>query len=135
MSEKKIIASDGSELKPGMMVLGRDRFTEWTVDIFSHINSSDRPFEFVCAGARYELCIPFEGNEHMVGSNRDVPNREKPFEWGERVLVWDLHGEAKREALFVAYETTADGAESRFIALEKKKEEAESYSFCERATI
>lgn len=98
--ERKWIASDGSELKPGMMVLGRDA-DRWTVDIFSHIES-DCPHEFVCSGGNvYTKCIPFEGNEHMAGTKLPTPQKDKQFEWGEKVLVWNDDGEEKTLALFL----------------------------------
>lgn len=135
MSEKKIIASDGSELKPGMAVLGKNGDGFWFVSMFSHFAVNCGKDYYCTNGMPFECCIPLEGNEHMAGTKLPIPKKEKPFEWGERVLVWDLPGEAKREALFVAYETSATGEERRFFALEKRKEEVESYTFCDRATI
>lgn len=82
MNEKKWIASDGvSELKPGMAVLMRwsDSRT-WSVGVFSHVED-DR---YQCAGwCQGKQCIPLEGNEHMVGTSLPLPEKEKPFEWGE----------------------------------------------------
>ena len=102
MSEKKWIASDGvTELKPGMLVLGRDSISSWTVDIFSHIER-DSPYEFVCAGGSvYTMCIPLEVNEHMAGTTLPIPRKEKPFKWGEKVFVWDEDEEEKKLAIFL----------------------------------
>lgn len=100
--ERKWIASDGvTELRPGMLVLGRDSISRWTVDIFSHIER-DSPHEFVCAGGSvHTKCLPLEGNEHMAGTTLSIPRKEKPFEWGEKVLVWDKEGEEKTLAIFL----------------------------------
>lgn len=92
VSGKKWIASDGSELKPGMMVLVRDDIGDidgdrWTVTVFSYYQAGD--FPYLAATGNYGLCIPLEGNEHMAGTTLPIPQKEKPFEWGEKVLVWN----------------------------------------------
>lgn len=100
--ERKWIASDGvTELMPGMLVLGRDSISRWTVDIFSHIER-DSPHEFVCAGGSvHTMCLPLECNEHMAGTTLSIPQKEKPLEWGEKVMVWDKEGEGKTLAIFL----------------------------------
>ena len=98
--ERKWIASDGvTELKPGMLVLVRDEEEdEWCVDIFSHFKKDSEPYR--CTSGMWPHCIPLEGNEHMAGTMLPISQKEKPFEWGEKVLVWDDEGEQKKLALF-----------------------------------
>lgn len=56
-------------------VLVRDENTEeWRGHFFSHYDSdSDRPY--ICIGANviseYKQCIPYEGNEHLLGTTND----------------------------------------------------------------
>jgi hypothetical protein len=38
---------------------------EWVCDIFSHI---DELAFYYCVGTRWEQCIPYEGNEHLLGT-------------------------------------------------------------------
>ena len=99
--ERKWIASDGvTELKPGMLVLVRDTGNcNWTVALFSHCKFDNYPY--ITDKSCFELCIPLEGNEHMAGTMLPISQKEKPFEWGERVLVWDEDGEEKTLALFL----------------------------------
>lgn len=126
MNEKKWIASDGvSELKPGMAVLMRwsDSRT-WSVGVFSHVED-DR---YQCAGwCQGEQCIPLEGNEHMVGTSLPLPEKEKPFEWGEWVLVWNEEYEAFHRARFLAYNGEHD---LKYQVIVRGEREPSNWMFC-----
>lgn len=57
------------DLKPFDKVLVRDNDDEvWWCDLFSHIDNED-DYKFCCVGRFYKQCIPFEGNEHLLGTN------------------------------------------------------------------
>ena len=101
--ERKWIASDGvTELKPGMLVLVRDTGNRnWTVGLFSHCQFGNYPYIYITDKSYFELCLPLESNEHMAGTTLPIPRKEKPFEWGEKVLVWDKEGEEKTLAIFL----------------------------------
>lgn len=61
------------EFKPFDRVLTRDNDTEiWSVDIFSHIQGDE--FRFVTVGSCWRYCLPFEGNEHLVGTSDSPDN-------------------------------------------------------------
>lgn len=66
---------DISTLKPFDKVLARDKYPEfWTANFYSHhFKNSDKPF--ICTGwselNEYKQCIPYEGNEHLLGTNND----------------------------------------------------------------
>ena len=66
---------DITTLKPFNKVLIRDRDTdEWNCNLFSYYRkNSDRPY--ICIGYdgmnEYEQCIPYEGNEHLLGTSND----------------------------------------------------------------
>lgn len=54
------------ELKPFDKVLVRDRDEqEWECSLFSHIDEEDY---YVCVGSWWMQCIPYEGNEHLLGT-------------------------------------------------------------------
>lgn len=59
------------KFKPFDKVLVRDNKNEnWSASFFSHyIPSSLWPFR--CFNVGYSYCIPYEGNEHLVGTNKD----------------------------------------------------------------
>lgn len=40
---------------------------EWVCDIFSHI---DELAFYYCVGTRWKQCIPYEGNEHLLGTTK-----------------------------------------------------------------
>ena len=64
---------DISTLKAYDKVLVRDsNEREWSADLFSHI--LDRPlggYAFVCVGDNPKQCIPYEGNEYLLGTSDD----------------------------------------------------------------
>lgn len=74
-SEKKIIVElkPKVELKPFDKVLVRQRETEeWRANIFSHIYKTDEYLDYVCIHGTWEFCIPYDGNESLLGTTKDV---------------------------------------------------------------
>ena len=71
-AEKKMIVNlkPKVELKPFDNVLVRHQKTEeWRANIFSH---TDEYLDYVCVNGRWEFCIPYEGNESLLGTTKDV---------------------------------------------------------------
>ena len=64
---------DISNLKAYDKVLVRDANVQlWVADLFSHV--LDKPlggYTFACVGHYSYQCIPYEGNEHLLGTNND----------------------------------------------------------------
>ena len=64
---------DISNLKAYDKVLVRDTNEQvWVADLFGH--ALDRPlggYTFACVGHYPNQCIPYEGNEHLLGTNND----------------------------------------------------------------
>lgn len=74
-SEKKQVVDlkPKVELKPFDNVLVRHLKTEeWRANIFSHTDKTDEYLDYVCVNGRWEFCIPYKGNEHMLGTTKDV---------------------------------------------------------------
>ena len=65
------------EFKPFERVLVRDLDDEkWHADFFSHLgHSSNNIIQFVCVGCWYKQCIPYEGNEYLLGTT-DNPDKK-----------------------------------------------------------
>ena len=58
------------ELKPFDKVLVRDsKSSKWRANLFSHKNI-DEPY--YCVYASWNYCIPYEGNEHLLGTTKNV---------------------------------------------------------------
>ena len=56
-------------LKPFDKVLVRDSIDEkWTISLFSYYDEENQDFPYVCISGRYVRCIPYEGNEHLLGT-------------------------------------------------------------------
>lgn len=52
--------------KPYDRVLVRNRKQSWKIDLFSHYEQFGS-YHYRTLGGYYEYCIPFDGNEHLVG--------------------------------------------------------------------
>ena len=65
-----------SNFKPKQWVLVRDADEwEWALTRFSYLSNGSASL-FVCInGASFQQCIPFEGNEHLLGTT-DMPSEE-----------------------------------------------------------
>lgn len=74
---------DVNTLKPFDKVLVRDTNGQvWTADLFSHIinKNPNLKITFVCVGHYPNQCIPYEGNEHLLGTSNDCVNFYKTWE-------------------------------------------------------
>ena len=57
-------------LKPFDKVLIRDDINEkWAINLFSYYDEEDEDFPYICQNGGYHYCIPYEGNEHLLGTN------------------------------------------------------------------
>lgn len=58
--------------KPFDKVLARcneDRV--WRCELFSHYNTFNKQFPYVCLSSVYKYCIPYEGNQHLLGTTNN----------------------------------------------------------------
>ena len=72
-AEKKQIVDIKKEhqFKPFEKVLVRDSYNDmWRANFFSHIKEDDG--RYVTAGLTWKFCIPYIGNESLVGTTKDV---------------------------------------------------------------
>lgn len=61
-----------SEFKPFDKVLVRDRDGQvWRCDFFSHMDTEEEGVPFATVCAYWKQCIPYAGNEHLVGTTVD----------------------------------------------------------------
>ena len=59
------------ELKPFDKVLVRDYYgSKWRANFFSHM-TGEESLPFSCGGLEWRYCIPYEGNEHLLGTSND----------------------------------------------------------------
>lgn len=66
------------EFKPFDKVLVRDYDEqEWSCAIFSHISNTDKGYEYVANPFTWKQCIPYKGNEHLVGTTDKPKGGEK----------------------------------------------------------
>ena len=59
------------EFKPFDKVLVRDCSNQkWAINMFSYYNKEDKDFPYVCISDCFSYCIPYKGNEYLVGTNK-----------------------------------------------------------------
>lgn len=66
------------QFKPFDKVLVRDSDTGWHIDFFEMYNSEDwdAPRKYECIMGKWSQCIPYAGNEHLLGTT-DSPSNDK----------------------------------------------------------
>lgn len=58
------------EFKPFDKVLVRDDDKNiWNINLFSCILNNDDEYKYACLYSSWKQCVPFEGNEHLLGTN------------------------------------------------------------------
>ena len=72
---------DINTLKPFDKVLVRDNdIKEWCISFFSHCNGLET-YKYSCINSYgYARCIPYEGNEHLLGTTNDCDDFYKTWE-------------------------------------------------------
>ena len=72
---------DINTLKPFDKVLVRVDNSYWRIQFFERINKKNKNYPFVCMkGSNYKQCIPYEGNEHLLGTTDDCDEFYKNWE-------------------------------------------------------
>lgn len=70
---------DISTLKPFDKVLVRDYDGhKWQIELFSSVNGDYH--RFICLQSSFNQCIPYEGNEHLLGTTNDCDEYYKTWE-------------------------------------------------------
>lgn len=63
------------QFKPFDQVLVRDSYqTDWKTELYSHRTQKDNDIFHTCVGHTWRYCIPYKGNEHLLGTNKDYNN-------------------------------------------------------------
>ena len=73
-SEKKMIVDlkPKVELKPFDRVLCRDDIgKEWHIDLFESVLTDNSEYNYKCMVNVWKICIPYEGNEYLLGTTND----------------------------------------------------------------
>ena len=94
------------KFKPFDRVLGRDDVhSEWMPDIFRDYNDDETScFPYCCFYDKYALCIPYEGNEHLVGTNQAPDGEPELFAFGDHVEVRDWDSQLWAPAVYLCRE-------------------------------
>lgn len=67
----KVVESKCS-FKPFDKVLARcNEDSVWRCELFSHYNTFNKQYTYVCLSSVYKYCIPYEGNQHLLGTTNN----------------------------------------------------------------
>lgn len=82
------------QLKPFQRVLVRDGDDEeWMLNLYSHYDETAIKFNFVCLASRFKNCIPYEGNEALLGTTGSpLPKRWRAEKYG---TYWFVNSDGK----------------------------------------
>ena len=111
--DKEWEVSYGLKVKTGDPVLVRDDEDEnWRYALFSDVITGDRGgYWYRTCGLSYKRCIPYVGNEHLVGTKNDYKAPEEPtkpkFVFGAKVKATLSCGEEK-EGVLIGFDEEDD---------------------------
>lgn len=74
-AERKIIedAKKEYQFEPFGKVLARDsKDSLWHIDLYEGMLGDDSEYNYRCMASNWVYCIPYEGNEHLLGTTKDV---------------------------------------------------------------
>lgn len=65
------VAEPKCPFEPFQKVLVRDSCDDkWRANYFSHYDEDNSLFPYCCVGEHYKVCIAYEGNEHLLGTDK-----------------------------------------------------------------
>ena len=111
--DKEWTVSYGLKVKTGDPVLMRDNeLRQWSYSVFSHKRSSeDVPYPYYGAGILAAFCIPYVGNERLVGTTDDYKAPEEPtkpkFVFGAKVKA-TLSSGGEKEGVLIGFDKEDD---------------------------
>lgn len=80
---------DNKTLKPFDRVLVRDADDKvWTANKFSHYREGCA-LEYVCVAFSWKQCIPYEGNEYLLGTDKSPKCERKEPTFLQKVIAWN----------------------------------------------
>lgn len=69
------VPDDTPPFKPFDKVLVRNRgWEKWVCNLFSNVGSNEL-YPYICMDACYAECIPYEGNEKLLGTSNEPKNK------------------------------------------------------------
>lgn len=64
------VAEPKCPFEPFQKVLVRDSDDDvWKADYFSHYDEDENILPYCCVGENYKVCVAYEGNEHLLGTD------------------------------------------------------------------
>ena len=96
----KVIASNGMEINTGDEVLVKNgEKGVWRYCYFSHFNEKSE-FPYATSFSDNEYCIPYKGNEDLVGTNKDFTKLFE-FKFGAKVRAWNNYDSEERNGILI----------------------------------
>lgn len=109
----------------------------WKYNIFSHYEN-DPVYKHACVFGTYEYCIPFKGNEHLLGTDITPESlglkTRITFEFGEKVEVRNYSHEKWTQATYIHSEKLNKGLDDsyRYVVFFEKSKRIETMLECRK---
>lgn len=119
---------DNKKFVPFQKVLVRDNDLDvWRVNFFSHyVNEYEGKYQ--CVSCIWKDCIPYEGNESLVGTNKDISNDVGEIVFMQKVIAWN-EGLEKVKGYFFEKMTHKNG-EIGYKVINPKRECIDYFYYC-----
>lgn len=107
-AHKEWEVSYGLKAETGDPVLVRDcDDEEWRYSLLSHVDRAKNPHQYFTVGMRWAHCIPYAGNEHLVGTSKawkdpDAEAEKNEFRFGAKVRGGE--GDGAWEGMILDYD-------------------------------
>ena len=119
---------DNKVLKPFNKVLVRDDDDKvWTANIFSHYRAGST-VEYVCMGFTWKQCIPYKGNEDLVGTDKSPKCEREELTFLQKVTAWNSGLGAVRG--YFLDKITFEGGKIQYKVINSKNKDAEYFQYC-----
>lgn len=92
------------QFKPFQKVLTKEEKNDyWFVDFFGEYGNNSCPFATIRYPFGCMYCIPYEGNEHLLGTT-DSPKQKHEYKWGE-IVECETENDVWKKAIYITYDT------------------------------
>lgn len=118
---------NNKKLRPFTPVLVRDfDDDEWRANIFSHYKEDTK--KYVCTAYIWRYCIPYEGNEDLVGTDKSPKCEREELNFLQKVTAWNSGLGAVRG--YFLDKITVEGGKIHYKIINPKNKDTEWFQHC-----
>lgn len=120
---------DNKKFKAFDKVLVRDDdYKEWLANTFSHYRREEGKVKYVCSVFSWWQCIPYEGNEYLIGTNKAPKCKREEPTFLQKVIAWNPGFDTVRG--YFLDKITIDAGTIRYKVINIKTKDMEYFQDC-----